>query len=365
MKPKMYINEILYRNNLTINELSEITKISKNTLLNLLYERTNNISPKIAKQIGSIDGRKDYEIIYEVFADQAYEYGVAESELLYLSQLYCSGFLIDFNYCYKFGLCKTEISSLAAKLKRSGHKFSIIEDWNKLTNDYLKTIFCEAYSNGNNYNKLFKSEETFLNSVLYYGISKVQSISKDPVINYVLLINDRDVFRKIEGLLPYKSSININLIHVDFDKLVPLKDILHPSSEQLSKLNDMVNQIDSYNDNNKEIYFIKDCLIKGLYVLINNTTNEKFLYYCRDTLQFDKYANAEIRQGHEKQRLLSYLEQLQKDLKKNGNIPVLLTYMSRIFIAVGIEYISLNTYNTILYYLTEVLNKMEKIKEKK
>lgn len=213
MEPRAYIKKVLKKNNLTINELSEITKISKNTLLNMIYERTNNISPKIAEQIGSIDGRKDYEIIYEVLADQAYEYGVVESELLYLSQLYCSGILIDFNYCYKFGLCKTEISSLAAKLKRSGHKFSIIEDWNKLTNDYLKNIFCEAYSNGNDYNKLFKSEETFLNSVLYYGISKVQSISKDSVINYVLLFSDTEDLEIVKPLLPYKSSVKIHLIH--------------------------------------------------------------------------------------------------------------------------------------------------------
>lgn len=214
MEPSAYIKKVLKKNNLTLKELSKKTGVNYQTLRNLTCNKTNSLSPKIASKIGFLDNRKDYEVMYEYFSDNAYKYKLTENELLYVSRLYCTGYSIEFNYSCISPLTDDMKSYLVAKEIRSGSKFTVVEDLSKLKSDYLSTIFHDNIcAKLKSYDELFRTSKSYFSSVLYYGISKVQSISKDSVINYVLLFSDTEDLEIVKPLLPYKSSVKIHLIH--------------------------------------------------------------------------------------------------------------------------------------------------------
>lgn len=213
MEPSAYIKKKSYKNNLTLKELSEKSKISYRTLTNLTCNKTKKLSPRIASQIGPVINRKDYEMIYELLFDDAYKHLLTELELLYVSKLYCSGYSIDLNYPFLSKVTGDTKYYPVAKETKSGSKFTVVEDWKKLEEDYLHTILNTDFCSSFQLEQLFNNHESYYNSVLYYGISKVQSISKDPVINYVLLFSDTEDLEIVKPLLPCKSSVKIHLIH--------------------------------------------------------------------------------------------------------------------------------------------------------
>ncbi len=221
MSVKEFLDNITKEKGITYTDLSVGLNMSLQTLYNIRSSKVELPSRKFLKKISDYLNEDSHLIVYKSLLSRKISRNLDESSLMYLCKKFSQGLGIevrdnenDFLFCgshYKL---------------RTFNSYSLVDGW-----DYLEFQFWKEQFSVFDYNlsrirqvypkDIFLDNDIYYSAILQYGISKVQKVDSHKVINYDLIFQDEEKYRRIQKLLPMQTGFKLNLI------LEPIEDSLN------------------------------------------------------------------------------------------------------------------------------------------
>ena len=212
MSVKEFLDNMAKKKGITYTDLSAELNMSLQTLYNVRSSKVELPSRKFLKKISDYLKEESYLIVYKSLLSRKISRNLDEPSLLYLCKKYSQGLGIEIrNSENDFLFCGAHY-----KL-RTFNSYSLVDGW-----DYLEFQFWKEQYSVFNYNlsmmnqsypkDIFLNDDSYYNAILQYGISKVQKFDSHKVINYDLIFQDEEVYKRIQNLLPKQTGFKLNLI---------------------------------------------------------------------------------------------------------------------------------------------------------
>ena len=229
MTVERYFNELLNEKNFDYEELANLLNINYSTMKTLLYRPGNILTLNMLNKFSKALNEKQNIILYKSIADRSTSRICSDGALYHICQKYCQGFGIDIGiHLNNYSFCGSYYK------KRSFNSYTLVDDWHMLEIEYWNSHFYKitpfSFSESI-HNDTFISKESYVTSVLYYGIRKAESIASVNVVNYSIICDNDEIYNELHAFLPKKSAIKINIIKNEvpnklrFDHYVETDDV--------------------------------------------------------------------------------------------------------------------------------------------
>lgn len=170
---KSYFEKICKNKNITLTNLAKELGINYRTLLNIKNGH-HQISREITKKLAKFLNEDPSKIYYDFISQTKYlcfNNGISEAALYRLCQLFIEGNVILVNSRIVSSLDKVNNLAGIAYIPRGSRKVTIVEDWNKLCEDYSKSVL--HFNNIKDVKDLFRNEYSYYRNIFLYGYNNL------------------------------------------------------------------------------------------------------------------------------------------------------------------------------------------------